>query len=685
LKNQPFLNAVKIQTKIIFFLLVIFVLFLTGFISLRFTEQNREEVLLSTRIHEKNTLFDKILKLEEASLEMFAYEFSYSDKMARFVSGLDAIWPAAVIDSVMASSNVQYLGLYNPEFTLVHAAGTIRDAGIADIALPPSVLKTIFSAHYFRHFYLNTSVGPIEIHTAPIHPVSDIFRETVPRGYLIAGRLWSKDYIDELSILTESTLTLSPIRGGEKTTFEGSYRYYPVSGSFGFSRMLPGWDWNPVMRINVLSESSILKQFNALATTQLVLFIIFAFVILVATSLFLVRWVSTPLKLISKSLEKGDSGALKKMRFDKTEFGNLARLIAMFFHQRVELVKEVSERTRAEAALIEANQALTALIESAPLAIVSITAEHKIKSWNPAAERMFGWTEEEGLGCPLPFVPTDKQRDVQDMIERVLQGNSFTDFEIRCNKKDGAAIDLIISWAPLRSASGAVNGSMAVILDITLNRQLIREIIEISGREQIRIGQALHDGLSQHLTGIAFLSKVLEQKLAAQSSDETVHAREITRLMNQAIDITRGLARGLSPVAMGEDGLMLSLRELADTVSGVYGVSCLFRGDGSMVNPATTTATHLFRIAQEAVNNAVKHGQARQIIISLASNHDRAVLAIEDDGVGFAPHPDRGKGMGLHIMSYRARMIGASLSVESRPNSGTVVHCAFHKTAAMEG
>jgi len=122
LKNQPFLNAVKIQTKIIFFLLVIFVLFLTGFISLRFTEQNREEVLLSTRIHEKNTLFDKILKLEEASLEMFAYEFSYSDKMARFVSGLDAIWPAAVIDSVMASSNVQYLGLYNPEFTLVHAA-----------------------------------------------------------------------------------------------------------------------------------------------------------------------------------------------------------------------------------------------------------------------------------------------------------------------------------------------------------------------------------------------------------------------------------------------------------------------------------------------------------------------------------------------------------------------------------
>ena len=146
----------KIQTKIILFLLLIFVLFLTGFISLRLTERNREEVLLSTRIHEKNTLFDKILNLEAASLEMFAYEFSCSDRVVRFVSGLDDIWPRASIDSVMASSNVQHLVLYRPDFTLVHSAGTTSDGGISDIALPPSVLKTIFSAHYFRHFYLST-------------------------------------------------------------------------------------------------------------------------------------------------------------------------------------------------------------------------------------------------------------------------------------------------------------------------------------------------------------------------------------------------------------------------------------------------------------------------------------------------------------------------------------------------
>ena len=200
-----------------------------------------------------------------------------------------------------------------------------------------------------------------------------------------------------------------------------------------------------------------------------------------------------------------------------------------------------------------------------------------------------------------------------------MQGNSFTDFEIRCNKKDGSPIDLTISSAPLRDATGAVSGIMAVIHDITINRQLIREIIEISGREQIRIGQDLHDGLSQHLTGIAFLSKVLEQKLAAQSSLKN-RSRKGNNAAYKPVDRNDPGpgARAFTGCA-GEDGLMLSLRELADTVTGLFSISCLFHGDGLVVIPGTTTATHLFRIAQEAVNNAVKHGHARTIIISLAS------------------------------------------------------------------
>ncbi len=188
--------------------------------------------------------------------------------------------------------------------------------------------------------------------------------------------------------------------------------------------------------------------------------------------------------MTSRNLKTEDPQLIHRLEGSRTEFGNLARLITTFFRQKSELVKEVSERKRAEEALIESNEALMALIEASPLAIVSIAAGQKVKMWNPAAERMFGWSAEEVLGRPLPFVPPDKQRDVQGMMERVTQGNSFTDFEIRCNKKDGSPIDLTISAAPLRDATGAVSGIMAVIHDTTMNRQLIREIIEISGREQ---------------------------------------------------------------------------------------------------------------------------------------------------------------------------------------------------------
>ena len=465
---------------------------------------------------------------------------------------------------------------------------------------------------------------------------------------------------------------------------DSSYTYKYRTGTFSFSRVFYGWNQTPLLRVSVMNESPLLKEFNLMTARQIMLFAVFALAIITGIFYFLLRWVNIPLKMISRSLKTEDPQLIRRLEGSRTEFGNLARLITTFFRQKTELVTEVSERKRAEDALREANEALMALIEASPLAIVSIGTGRMVKMWNPAAERVFGWTEEEVLGRPLPFVPPDKQRDVQAMMERVAQGNSFTDFEIRCNKKDGSPVELTISAAPLRDATGAVGGIMTVIHDTTMNRQLIREIIEISGREQIRIGQDLHDGLSQHLTGIAFLSKVLEQKLAAQSSDETVHAKDITRLMNQAIEMTRGLARGLSPVALGEDGLQISLRELADTVTGLFSISCLFQGDGSVVIPSTTTATHLFRIAQEAVNNAVKHGRAKHIIISLSFRNDQTVLTIEDDGAGLAPPPDRGNGMGLHIMSYRAKMIGASLSVEARPGNGTVVNCAFQKTAAME-
>jgi signal transduction histidine kinase len=251
---------------------------------------------------------------------------------------------------------------------------------------------------------------------------------------------------------------------------------------------------------------------------------------------------------------------------------------------------------------------------------------------------------------------------------------------MRCHKSDGSPIDIVISSAPLRDASGVVSDIMAVIIDTTLNRQLIQEILEISAREQSRIGQDLHDGLSQHLAGIAFLSKVLEQKLFTVSSCDAPQAQELTHLIHQAVEMTRNLAHGLLPVELEEDGLMLALEKLATTKSSVFNMSCVFTCHAPVLISNTAASTHLYRIAQEAVNNAIKHGSARYINISLACQNDKIVLTIEDNGLGFTKDQHTKKGMGLRIMNYRARMIGASLSVGNNTSGGGLVTCVFKNT-----
>lgn len=212
---------------------------------------------------------------------------------------------------------------------------------------------------------------------------------------------------------------------------------------------------------------------------------------------------------------------------------------------------------------------------------------------------------------------------------------------------------------------------------IERRRRLEKEILEISEREQRRIGQELHDSLGQQLTGIAIISKVLEQKLERQSVNEASDAREIAQLVNEAVSQTRQLSRGLHPVALDENGLMSALKALAGTTQNVFGVACVFKCNKPVLVKDTSVATHLYRIAQEAVTNAVRHGEATQITLKLAARPGRTVLTVDNDGRDFPTKLPRNKGMGLQVMSYRAEMIGGTLDVRQRPGGGTRVTCVF--------
>ena len=223
-----------------------------------------------------------------------------------------------------------------------------------------------------------------------------------------------------------------------------------------------------------------------------------------------------------------------------------------------------------------------------------------------------------------------------------------------------------------------------MLRDVTERRNLEREIQEISEREQRRLGQDLHDGLGQSLTGIAFLAKVLQQKLSAKGMEESEAAGNIAALINEALAETRRLSRGLCPVILDGNDIEAALEQLAENVRSMFGVACELDCEGEIKIADNTVAMHLYRIAQEAATNAIKHGQAKSIILSLTVGKSRLILKVKDDGVGFAPKTAKGKGMGLRVMQHRCRMIGATLSLRAPKEGGVTVICSLPKGQALQ-
>jgi signal transduction histidine kinase len=218
--------------------------------------------------------------------------------------------------------------------------------------------------------------------------------------------------------------------------------------------------------------------------------------------------------------------------------------------------------------------------------------------------------------------------------------------------------------------------------EVAARTHLQGEILQISERERGAIGHDLHDGLCQHLTGTALAAQVLAEQLAAGRDPAAAEAaRGVVALVQDGIGQTRGLARGLLLAAVKPDRLTAELEELASSVSGQHGVACQYIQFGEPHLSDAATASHLFRIAQEAVRNALRHGQPRHVVISLEADAAGIALTVSDDGVGVAENR-AGPGLGLQIMAHRAEVIRAEFAVEPARGGGTCVRCRVPAASA---
>ena len=361
------------------------------------------------------------------------------------------------------------------------------------------------------------------------------------------------------------------------------------------------------------------------------------------------------------------------------------------------LITDITDQRSAEAAYHRLNELLRSLINYSPLGVITLDKDGKTELWNPAAERMFGWSSEEVKGKVLPFVPADKMEEHLELRNAIMNGGSFTDREVVRRKKDGKKIQISISAAPLFDSYHQPMGISSFLIDVSEKKKseqereklfkqitaarnrlkiLSSKLISIQETEKRNISRELHDEIGQLLTAIKIDAQRIKQDPCSPETDSIIN--DCTRLVENTISIVRNLSLELRPAILDDLGLAASLRWYLDKFHQRTGIqvkteinkiSDVFSPDCSIT---------LFRICQEALTNIAKHAEAGYVKVSLYQNKSSVVLTVEDDGIGFDTQKALkqaviGKSLGLITMQERTELVGGKFSIKSIKNSGTVI------------
>lgn len=379
---------------------------------------------------------------------------------------------------------------------------------------------------------------------------------------------------------------------------------------------------------------------------------------------------------------------------------------------------DINDLKKAQARLAETEERFRLLVEGAKdYAMFLLDLDNVITFWSNGAERVFGWTEAEAVGQTgaLIFIQEDIEKGaVEKEIVTAMNEGRAPDRRWHL-RKDGSRIWVDGVMTRLDDADGAPRGFAKIARDATdlreaedelrhardemeqrviertqdllatnaeleqtmaQRQQLERELLEISEREKRRIGEDLHDMVCQELTATALYLKSSAKNLAKESPEAAATLEESAQTVNRNVVLARELASGLQAVELTASGLKNALRDLAAQASENTGIKCHFKAARGVRVPDATVALHLYRIAQEAVTNAVKHSGAKNILVSLDRGPTNTCVSIADDGKGLVVKR-RGKGLGLHMMRYRANALGGELRVERRRSGGTEITCVI--------
>jgi PAS domain S-box-containing protein len=327
-------------------------------------------------------------------------------------------------------------------------------------------------------------------------------------------------------------------------------------------------------------------------------------------------------------------------------------------------------RTSGSEELHQTEERLQAVIESAPVGILEVDLQTRVIRWNPAAERIFGWSPGEIIGRPVPLVPPAKQAEFQEVLATVRSGRVFPNLETYRQRKDGSLVDVEIAAAPVRDSTGKVVSHMVVFTDITKRKRQERElrasrarIVEAGDAERRRLERNLHDGAQQRLVSVAVLLRLAGAQVDADPAGTRQMLERIGDELGLALGELRELARGLHPAVLTDRGLTAALESLAGRCAVPVAVTVA----PSHELPEAIEAAAYYVVA-EALTNVAKHAKASAARVYVGLEDGRVVIEVADDGLGGA---DSGEGSGLYGLADRVEALGGRLDVRSPRGKGT--------------
>jgi PAS domain S-box-containing protein len=353
--------------------------------------------------------------------------------------------------------------------------------------------------------------------------------------------------------------------------------------------------------------------------------------------------------------------------------GRITPEVVAFMDSVAPLIGEALHRFSMRQSLTESEEKFRALFEKHGSVLLLARPEtFALVDANPAACAFLSHSREQLLMRSLPELGITLPSSAAGLHHK--GGAKATEsFEVRLPSARGIGKTVAVHCSGIRIRREPL--LMLMLHDITERKLLQKRLLEIGEEERQRVGQDLHDSLGGHLTGIALLGKALAQRLQERKSPERELATEVVEGLNQAVVQTRNIAHGLCPVEQNEFGLLSSLHEYAADLRRRTRVRCELHVAGGPPKLDAMVGSHLFRIVQEAVSNALRHAKARRLRISLSTTQREFALRVWNDGAEFPERAFRGKGLGLRTMKYRADLIGAQFDISPAAGGGTVVSC----------